>query len=365
LIPLAAIVLAALASRAGGDAAIGVFAAGQGLAMQRQLNFSRDAEREADRIGFQIMDDAGFETSGMVAFFGRMQTASRTYSDLTPAYLLSHPLTTERIADIQARIRAMPYRQRVDSLDFHLVRARARVLQDSSGQGLLDAATVFKTQLLQPNRREIAAAQYGLAFIALKKNDVAKAQIWLDSARATVHPAPDASVFGMAGAAPPNAMLASMALDITLAAGAASASTQAAKEAVQQAQAAHLQFPRSRGIARQVAEAMIAARQTGDAASDGAGDPARYLRDQIQLYREEYKLHDLLAKTYAAEGKIALQHMALAESYALRGALMAALEQLTLARKSSDASFYDMSVIDARERQLQTRRREEIKEGKK
>jgi len=76
-------------------------------------------------------------------------------------------------------------------------------------------------------------------------------------------------------------------------------------------------------------------------------------------------LHDLLAKTYAAEGKIALQHMALAESYALRGALMAALEQLTLARKSSDASFYDMSVIDARERQLQTRRREEIKEGKK
>ena len=365
LIPLAAIVLAALASRAGGDAAIGVFAAGQGLAMQRQLNFSRDAEREADRIGFQIMDDAGFETTGMVAFFGRMQTASRTYSDLTPAYLLSHPLTTERIADIQARIRAMPYRQRVDSLDFHLVRARTRVLQDPSGQGLLDAGAVFKTQLLQPNRREIAAAQYGLAFIALKKNDVAKAQIWLDSARATVHPAPDASVFGMAGAAPPNAMLASMALDITLAAGAASASTQAAKEAVQQAQAAHLQFPRSRGIARQVAEAMIALRQTGDVADDAAGDPARYLRDQIQLYREEYKLHDLLAKTYAAEGKIALQHMALAESYALRGALMAALEQLTLARKSSDASFYDMSVIDARERQLQTRRREEIKEGKK
>ena len=67
LIPLAAMILAALASRAGGDAAMGVFLGGQGLAIQRQLNFGRDAEREADRIGFQIMGEAGFDTSGMVA----------------------------------------------------------------------------------------------------------------------------------------------------------------------------------------------------------------------------------------------------------------------------------------------------------
>jgi predicted Zn-dependent protease len=356
LIPLAGLVLAALASQVGsggGNAALGVFAAGQGLAMQRQLNFSRDAEREADRIGFQIMDDAGFDTSGMVAFFGRMQTASRSYSDLTPAYLLSHPLTTERIADIQARIREMPYRQRADSLDFHLVRARARVLQDESSQGLVDAGAMFETQLAQPNRREIAAAQYGLAFIALKKNDPLKAQTWLAAARATVYPAPNAGVFGMAGAQAPNAILSSMALDIMLAPGAA----QTPKEALKQAQAAHGQFPRSRGIARQVAEAMIAAGQLDDA--------ARYLRDQIQLYRQEHKLHDVLARTYAAQGKIALQHMELAESYALRGAMLAALDQLTLARKAGDASFYDMSVIDAREREWQARRLEEIKESKK
>ncbi|MEG1117650.1 MAG: M48 family metalloprotease, partial [Janthinobacterium sp.] len=85
LMPLAAMLLAALASRAGGDVAMGVFAAGQGLAIQRQLNFGRDAEREADRIGFQIMGEAGFDTTGMVAFFGRMQAASRSYSDLMPA----------------------------------------------------------------------------------------------------------------------------------------------------------------------------------------------------------------------------------------------------------------------------------------
>ncbi|MBR7784571.1 M48 family metalloprotease, partial [Undibacterium luofuense] len=71
-IPLAALALAILAARSSPDAAMAVAAGGQGLAIQKQLNFSREAEREADRIGFQILRDAGFDTNGMVAFFGRL-----------------------------------------------------------------------------------------------------------------------------------------------------------------------------------------------------------------------------------------------------------------------------------------------------
>ncbi len=355
LIPLAAIVLAALASRAGGDAAIGVFSAGQGLAIQRQLNFGRDAEREADRIGFQIMGEAGFDTSGMVAFFGRMQSASRSYSDLTPAYLLTHPLTTERIADIQARIREQPYKQRSDSLDFQLVRARARVLQDPSTQGLSEASTFFTIQLEQPGRFQQAAAQYGLAMIALKRGDTAAAQKRLDAAVAALGAAARAPAAGTFGAAPrplgPNAFLTGMALEIRLAPGQAPA---VAQQALREADAARLQFPLSRGIAMQYAEALLGA---------GKGEEAaRYLREQVQLYRDEPRLHQLLAKTYAAQGKMALQHMALAESYALSGASLAALNQLDIARKASDASYYEMSVIDARERELQEYRREQLKD---
>jgi predicted Zn-dependent protease len=78
LIPLAALLLAVLAAKSSSpDAAMGAMMGGQGLQIQRQLNFSRDAEREADRVGFQIMGNAGFDTSGMVAFFGRLQTATR------------------------------------------------------------------------------------------------------------------------------------------------------------------------------------------------------------------------------------------------------------------------------------------------
>ncbi|MGV7207795.1 M48 family metalloprotease [Oxalobacteraceae bacterium A2-2] len=356
LIPLAAMILAALTARssAGGDAAIGVFAAGQGLAIQRQLNFGRDAEREADRIGFQIMGAAGYDTSGMVAFFQRMQTATRNYSDLVPAWLQSHPLTTERIADIQARIREQPYRQRTDSLDFYLVRSRARVLQDESTQGLADAKTFFEIQLDQPSRQQQAAAQYGLAFVALKQGDTTLAQSWLDKAQATLNKAPAAGTFSVAKKDSTTIFL-STALEIKLA---QKTNKAVIAQAVKDAEAAHAQYPLSRGLAHQYAEALIA-----DGQLEAAG---AYLRDQVQLYREDPDAYDLLAQTYAEQGKKALQHMALAESYNLQGGVMAALDQLNLARKAPDASFYDQAQIDARERELQARRREELGDkGKK
>ncbi len=94
-------------------------------------------------------------------------------------------------------------------------------------------------------------------------------------------------------------------------------------------------------------------------------DAVAYLRDQAQLYRQEPQIQDLLAKAYATQGKQALQHMALAESYALNGNLMGGLEQLALARKAPDASFYESAVIDARERAFKEQWKEEHEDDKK
>lgn len=353
LLPLAALVLAVLASKMGSDAAIGVLMGGQGLAVQRQLSFTRDAEREADRVGFQIMGAAGYDTSGMVAFFKRLQTASRSYGEM-PANLSSHPLTGERIADIQARIREMPYRQRVDSLEFFLVRSRARVLQDETAQGRLDAKSFFENQLTMQSRQQQAAGQYGFAFLALKQGDLAMARSWLDKARGTMKPREGKNIFSTGSSSSDGAaMFAGLALEIDLAPG---QSATVVQQTVKDAEAAHQRFPLSRSIARQYADAMIAAGKLEEAAV--------YLRDQVQQYREEPKLYDQLAKAYAAQGKFALQHMALAESYVLSGALPAAVDQLNFARKSKDVSFYDQAVIDARERELQARQKDEKKEKK-
>jgi predicted Zn-dependent protease len=341
LIPLASAVLAALAARGSPDASAALLMGGQGVALQRQLNFSRDAEREADRIGLQILRDAGFDTSGMIAFFGRMQTATRGYTDTAPAYLRSHPLTTERIADIQARTRDQRYRQRADSLDFHLVRARMRVLQDTSVQGLRDAVVAFDTQQQQKTRNQVVSALYGKAMVALRQGALADARSLLQEAQAAAQ-GPSAPI--------QNVVLSSLSIEIKLAANQNS-------EALKEADSARQKFPLSRGIARQYADALIAAGRHDEAVN--------YLRDQAQLYRQEPKLYEQLARAYSAQGKQALQHLSLAEAYALRGSVPAAIEQLGIARRSPDASFYDQAMIDARERDFKARWMEEMKEGQR
>ena len=354
LLPLAAMILAALAAKSSSDAAMGVLMGGQGLAIQRQLNFSRDAEREADRVGFQIMEKGGYDTTGIVAFFRRLQSASKLYGELPAGLsnLSSHPLTQERISDMQARIREIPKKQRVDSLDFHLVRARTRVLQDLSEQGRREAKKAFEAQLKETHRQQQAGAQYGLAYLALRQGDLAGAQSWLDKARATVKPRE--GVFTTTSNVGDGASIfAGLSIEIKMAQG---QPPEVLQQAVQEAEQARQRFPLSRAIAHQYADVLVAA--------DKLDEAARYLRDQVQQYREEPKLHDLLAKTYAKQGKIALQHMSLAESYVLAGALPAAVEQLNLARKASDVSFYDQAVIDARERELQARQKAEKEEEK-
>jgi predicted Zn-dependent protease len=341
LIPLASMVLGALAARASPDAAAAIMMGGQGLAIQRQLDFSRDAEREADRVGLQILREGGFDSSGMVAFFGRLQTASRSHSDSAPPYLRSHPMTTERIADITARTRDQRYRQRVDSLDFHLIRARVRVLQNGSPQGLNDASALFESHLQQKNRPQTIAAKYGLALIAYKQGSFDKAQSLLQEARAAAQSLPDSAK---------SSVLTSFAIDIKL-------SANQSAEALKEAEAAQAQFPLSRGIAHQYADALLAASRNEDA--------IRFLRDQTQLYRQERQLHEKLAKAYAAQGKQALQHIALAESYALSGSVPAAIDQLMIARRAPDASFYDQAMIDAREREFKARYREEMQDEQK
>lgn len=340
LLPLAGMILAALAARSSPDLAAASAMGGQGVALQRQLNFSRDAEREADRIGLQILREGGFETSGMVAFFGRMQSATRSYNDAMPAYLRSHPLTTERIADIEARIRDHRYKQHADSIDFHVIRARIRVLQSDTPQGLREAAMFFDSQLQQKSRNDTVAAKYGLAFVSLKQGEFEKAKTFLNEAHESL---------SGATANAKNAPLASLGIDIHLAANQAA-------DALKAAESARTGFPLSRGITRQYAEAMLAAGKHDEA--------TRFLRDQTQLYRSEPQLYDLLAKSYAAQGKQSLQHFALAESYALSGSLPAALDQLLIARRAPDASFYDQAMIDAREKEFQARWREELQEKK-
>ena len=101
------------------------------MAAQNQLNFSRDMEREADRVGFGVMTQAGFEPQGFVTMFEKLQQASRLNDNGSFPYLRSHPLTTERIADMQvapAARRRTARGPQEPTMVHAMMAARARVL---------------------------------------------------------------------------------------------------------------------------------------------------------------------------------------------------------------------------------------------
>jgi len=134
---LGAMILGALAASSSPDAAGAVIAGGQAAAAQGQLNFSRDMEREADRVGYGVMTQAGFAPLGFVSMFEKLQQANRFNDSGSFAYLRSHPLTTERIADMQARqqLLAPGAAQALTTLHAMLA-ARARMLSNSDADSL-------------------------------------------------------------------------------------------------------------------------------------------------------------------------------------------------------------------------------------
>lgn len=129
---LAAMILGALAARKNADIANAAITGGQALAVQNQLNFSRDMEREADRVGFGVMTAAGFEPQGFASMFEKLQQANRINDNGSFPYLRSHPLNTERIADVQSRVQLQPAAPRRSTPDYAhgLMSGRARVLAE-------------------------------------------------------------------------------------------------------------------------------------------------------------------------------------------------------------------------------------------
>lgn len=122
-------VIAASKSRSP-DAGQAVMMGSQAAFMQNQLSFSRDMEREADRIGFSVMTQAGYAPQGAASMFEKLQYASRLNDNGSYPYLRSHPLTGERIADMQSRFQMQPGTMKPIPLamDHAMITARARVL---------------------------------------------------------------------------------------------------------------------------------------------------------------------------------------------------------------------------------------------
>src|ERR1700719_2030684 len=138
---LAAILLGAIG---GGQAAEGGIAAASGMAAQQQINFTRDNEAEADRVGIGYLAGAGFDTNAMGGFFETLSRHEGLTATYIPAMLIDHPVTTDRIAEARARAAQFPARKGKDSQSFALIRERVRVL---TATGDVDLAQAYAQKL--------------------------------------------------------------------------------------------------------------------------------------------------------------------------------------------------------------------------
>ena len=328
---LVGLAVAILAARSSPDLAMGAVMAGQGAAIQNQLNYSRDFEREADRVGLGLLERSGFDIRGMSGFFDRLMKFGRLYENNAPGYLRTHPLTTERLADMGNRIQGRPYKQVPDSLEFQLVRAKLRVQEGSSR----DAVTEFESRLKDRSfAGSEAAMRYGLAQARLRDGNPAAAETEVVELRRLKVQSP---------------MIETLAAQLRLKQG-------DAVPAVKLLRAAQPRYPQERAIAYDLVEALQEARLPQEA--------LKATEDDLQNYPSDARMHALQAKTYAMLGKRLQQHRAQAEAYLLQGLVPAAVEQMELAQKSGDGNFYEQSQVDSRLREIKKRMADEAKQAK-
>ncbi|MFZ3088660.1 MAG: M48 family metalloprotease, partial [Methylotenera sp.] len=167
---IAGIALALLMARSNPQLASGALTTVSAASVQSQLDYTREHEREADRIGLQILDSGGFDVRAMPNFFTTLQRGSRFSEGSAPSFLRTHPLTSERIADVTNRVEQMPYRQVADSVEFQYVRAKLRAMFGVE-QAAID---VFEQNIREHRYTNEAAEHYGLAVALLRKNAFAQ-----------------------------------------------------------------------------------------------------------------------------------------------------------------------------------------------
>lgn len=322
---IASLGLAVAAGMAGasGDATGAVMMSGMGLARQLQINHTRQAEAEADRVGIGLLARAGYDPHGMVRFFERMNVQSRVMGAGPPEYLRTHPLTVNRTAEARSRAEQFHVVAPRDSVQFHFVQSRLRVLMSQSHQASEDW---FTTRLARGERPE-AAMRYGLALTLINARRFDDA--WEQIEKLLVSD-PDKQLIRLLEA------------EFMLASGNRAA-------AVDRLAALYDEFPGSRMVTTQYARALM-----HDGSSEEAARAADVLRRYLRAFPNDLAMTELLAQAANRSGDTVRAAEAQAQSYYMRGGVTVAIEQLEMIERRDDLDYYQRARISARLAELRS-----------
>lgn len=364
---LGAMILGVLAASKSPNAANAMIVGGQAVGAQSQLNFSRDMEREADRVGFGVSTQAGFAPEGFVSMFAKLQQSSRLNDAGNFPYLRSHPLSTERMADMQSRIElpdaAQPVnpgvRQNVQETDHAMMAARARVLSNSAVDALRSwAVETDAVHLARMSAAQQSAALYGASLAAIKLRDYKEAQAqWL---RLTDHVRSDA---------PASRLARLLGVELRLAQNdgtAALALLPNANEKSAKLSRAELFFAAQ-------ARLQLGAKEPAAPAGKGASGASavasitQNLQTWVADHPRDAQAWQLLATAYAAEGRTLSSIRALAEVDVAQLDYPAALSRFKTAQEwarkgGAGTDHFEASIVDTRTRQVESLVREQALE---
>lgn len=330
MLSLAGLVVGLIAARSNPQAAAAAITGAQAVPVATFLSYSRDFEREADRVGFGYLQQSGFDVFGMPAFFERLQQSSRFYDNNAPAYLRTHPITSERLADMQNRVENLPVRQRADGPEFLLVRAKLRAEQGRPE----DAVAQYRDLVRDRRFGNEWAARYGYATALLRAK------------------APDAAWREVAEArrlAPRSPMIENLAARVLAERGDAAGARALFENAL-------AIYPDNAGLRFGYVELLQRQEQHVEALA---------VLDRLQRDRpRDARVYFLQATSQSALGRRFEQHRALGEAYAVQGSLPAAIQQFEYAQASGQGDFYSLSAVDARVRELRRAHAEELAENR-
>lgn len=308
---MATVAVAILAARNNPEAAQAGIIGAQGGLIQRQLDFTREHEKEADRIGLDILQRSDFDPHAMPSFFERLQKATQLVEGNAPSYLRTHPLTTERVADVGNRVQQIPFRLVADSLDFQLMRARLLASQKSPQ----DAIDYFQSALGEKKFGNPLAHRYGLVLALLRAHQDSRAA----QEFATLY-----------RAAPPNATL-------TTLAGAIKEATGKDQETLDFYRESLGRYPNHQALLLDYVRLLLRRHHYAEA--------LKLLDKEVVRDGNNAKLYELQARAYTALGRHQEAHHVLAYFQILHGNLRGAIEQLELAKLSGN-DYYQLSTIE-------------------
>ncbi|NBW53319.1 MAG: M48 family peptidase, partial [Betaproteobacteria bacterium] len=305
------IALALLVARANPQLSAGTMTAASAMGVQKQLDYTRDHEKEADRVGFQILTDAGFDGRAMVSFFSTLQKGSRFSEGAAPSFLRTHPITTERISDISNRVKDTRYRQIPDNPDFVYIKSKLRAT-NGTPQSAVDE---FEGNIRDKRYMNEAAERYGLAIAYMRKNDFVRARQEVEWLKTN---------------AKKDALIETLACKLEVA-------TNQSTQALSLYLKALNIYPNYRALIYGLAELYLMTNEPEKT--------IRLINDKLNIYPDDSYFFELLSKAYSKQGKELLQYQAQSEAYYRKFNLPRAIEQMEFAAKSKDGNFYQKSIV--------------------